>query len=924
MPPELVVKLQSTQQHAPTGERRRVTMLFCDVTGSTAAAERLDPEEWAGIMNGAFAHMMEPIYRYEGTLARLMGDAVLAFFGAPIAHEDDPARAVHAGLEIQRAVAPYREEVRARWGLDFNVRVGINSGLVVMGAVGSDLRVDYTAMGDAVNVAARMEQTAEPGTVQVSGATHRLIAPLFESLDLGAFEVKGRAEPVRAYRVLRALQRPGSLRGIAGMRAPMIGRDAERGALLEAVAAAARGEGRIVSVIAEAGIGKSRLVAEAREEAASGDATAGVRWYEGRSVSYDTGVPYAPVRDLLRGILELTGEEPPAVARERVAAMAMRAGAGDAVTPYLAEVLGVRAEAPGDTAYLDPAQLRERVVGAIGTLIEGLSRETPLALVFEDLHWADSATIDVVRGLQDVAERAAVVLIGLFRPERDDEAWSVHEAAERGHHHRYTALQLQALDEGDARALVSALLHIDGLPPEVQELILQKAEGNPFFVEEVVRSLLDRGLVEQRDGRWVATAEVTALAVPDTLAAVLTTRLDQLDDRERGVTQAASVLGREFLFDELGALAGVALGGVEVDAALVELQRRDIVREVARIPRRRFRFKHGLLRDAVYETILLARRAELHGAVATALERAEPERVEDIAEHFVRARLPQRALPYLVTAGERAAQAYATPEAIRHLEDALALLEDSTDHALIRRALEALGGARTLRFELGGAAEAYTRLAAEGDRLGRPELRVSGLNKLAFLRGMFMGEREEALTYLAESEATARATTDSGGLIESCMTQCYMLTGYARFDQLEPYMAEVMELGQRLGLPDETLFGMTHFTNALVYLLRFDEAEVHAQRTLALAEAQGHAGYQAELLVQAIPLTAMSRGDVPAAVDALTRGLAIAVRIGHRQAETMAAVQLAKVNAAGGRYVEALEFGEQALAAADRSGLPML
>ena len=263
IPREQLSKLEAAQSGGGMrGERRVVTMLFCDVAGSTAGASKLDPEEWSEIMNGAFEHLIAPVYHYEGTLARLMGDAILAFFGAPIAHEDDPQRAVLAGLEIVDGIRPYRLEVNKRWGLDFDVRVGINTGLVVVGEVGSDLRVEYTAMGDAINLAARMEQTAQPDTVQISADTHRLLAPLFDFEDLGEIEVKGKTEPVQVYKVLGQTAEPGRLRGIEGLDSPLVGRDREIGTLKSVIAELRQGRGQVVSVMGEAGLGKSRLIAE--------------------------------------------------------------------------------------------------------------------------------------------------------------------------------------------------------------------------------------------------------------------------------------------------------------------------------------------------------------------------------------------------------------------------------------------------------------------------------------------------------------------------------------------------------------------------------------------------------------------------------------------------------------------------------------
>ena len=284
-------------------------MLFCDVTGSTAAAENLDPEEWAEIMNGAFAYFIEPVYRYEGTLARLMGDAILAFFGAPIAHEDDAHRAVLAGLDILQAIGPYREEVKRKWGVDFEVRVGINTGLVVVGEVGSDLRLEYTALGDAINVAARMEQSAKPGTVQISADTQTLIAPLFDFEDLGDTEVKGKSAPVRIYRVLGRKAQPERERGIVGLDSPMIGRDQELASLKNVVEDLQQGGGQIVSLIGDAGLGKSRIISELHRSLSERFASTSLEWHEGRSRSYETANPYTPFVSLFSSFFGLSADE---------------------------------------------------------------------------------------------------------------------------------------------------------------------------------------------------------------------------------------------------------------------------------------------------------------------------------------------------------------------------------------------------------------------------------------------------------------------------------------------------------------------------------------------------------------------------------------------------------------------------------------
>ena len=925
IPPELLSKLESAVETGELhSERRTVTMLFCDVQGSTTAAEQLDPEEWADIMNGAFECLIAPVYRYEGTLARLMGDAVLAFFGAPISHEDDPERAVLAGLEILKEVEPYKEQVEREWGISFNVRVGINTGLVVVGVMGSDLRVEYTAMGDAVYVAARMEQTATPGTVQISGQTQQLVSRLFEFEDLGSIEVKGRKGAVSSYRVVRTIERP-TTRGIVGLHSPLIGRAAELSALREAVDAIFQGQGRVISVIGEAGLGKSRLVTELKEQLEAEGAIDRVGWYEGRALSYETATPYTPVRGIVKGLAEVGSSETPPEVWRKIEALVSHAlpGRTAEVAPFVGSMMG--AELPAElmqrVSYLAAPQLRMEIFRAVIELIEGLASKQPLVLAFEDLQWADSASIDLVLELLNLAERSMLLLLLVFRPRRQETSWQVHEAAEREHTHLYTAIQLAPLEESDTRALVASLLAVDDLTESTRELILGKSEGNPFFVEEVIRSLIDHGLVVHEGGRWVATSEVADFSVPDTLAAVLTTRLDQLESRPRGVAQAASVIGREFHYEEFAAVLE-DIG--TLDDSLLDLERREFVREVTRVPNRVFRFKHVLVQEAAYETLLLKRRGELHTAIATFLERMQPERVEDISGHFLRTRQQERALPYLVTAGERAAQAYALPEAIERMETALDLFGDAPDLGLLRRSLESLGGAKELSFDHEGARDAYARLRTEGEHRDDTPMRVSGLNKLALLRGHYFDERAEALDDLSQSRAMAEDSNDGEGLVESCMFQCFLRTGFAEFDEVEHYMTEITRLGNEMGLEEPTLFGMTHFANTLAFLTRFDEALVQGEATLARAEELGNLRYQALLLTFVIPICHMRNGAMPEALAALERGMEIAQRIGDRESEVFVSTLQGKVAMALGQYEQALALFRRTVAASDATGIPYL
>ena len=411
------------------GERRIVTILFCDVAGCSAMAEQLDPEEWAEIMNDAFQYLTGPIERYEGTVARLMGDSILAFFGAPVAHEDDPRRAVLAGLDIGEGVGGFREEIRREYGLDFNVRVGINTGPVVVGEVGSDFAGEYTAMGDAVNLASRMEQSAEPGTVQVAENTYALIEPLFDFEPLRPIEVKGKAAPVPAFRVKGPKAEPGRVRGIDGLSAPLVGRDGEMDTLRRIAPELREGRGQIVCMIGEPGLGKSRLIDELRAEwqgAANGHAP----WIESRGISYDTTRPYGLFQQQLRQTCGVNENDPPEVVREKVT-RSMQELPPDARELAIRAVEAlVAARAESDEPQLEGETLKRELFEAILAIWSRLASHAPIVLVFDDMHWVDPASAELLSHLFQLTDEVPILFLCATRPERQSPAWQIKQLAE--------------------------------------------------------------------------------------------------------------------------------------------------------------------------------------------------------------------------------------------------------------------------------------------------------------------------------------------------------------------------------------------------------------------------------------------------------------------------------------------------------------
>jgi class 3 adenylate cyclase len=553
-PAPLVEKMRSARI---SGERKPVTALFVDVVGSTALAERMDPEDWTAMMNQAFDLLSRAVYRYEGTIAQLQGDALVAFFGAPVAHEDDPERAILAALDMVEVAAEFRRELAQEHGVDFRIRAGINTGPVVVGNVGTDLRYEYTALGDAMNTAARMQAAAEPGTVIVTEATLRLAAGAFEVEDLGDIEVKGKAERVHAYRVIGRRTAPERRRGLEriGLDSPMVGRDEPLRRLEAAFEIVRAGRGRAAFVIGEPGIGKSRLIAELRARVMASDGAAPPStWVEGRCVSYGRNLPYHLLIDIVRSILGLPfadsgSEVTDRAALDRAVADLLADDAewiGDTAT-YLAHMLSLplRAEEQ-ERENLTPDVVQARYVAAVHRLLRALVARGPLVLVCEDLHWADPASIDVAGQLMPLATQLPILFVGAMRAETDSTGWALVAQARELFGEALTEIRLDPLNESESRSLVANLLEIESLPDHVRDRILARAEGNPFFVEEVVRMLIEHGVIVAEGKSWIATDDVGGIAIPETLHGLLLARIDQLPESARRSLRIASVIGRQF------------------------------------------------------------------------------------------------------------------------------------------------------------------------------------------------------------------------------------------------------------------------------------------------------------------------------------------------------------------------------------------
>jgi class 3 adenylate cyclase/tetratricopeptide (TPR) repeat protein len=666
------------------GERRRITALFADVVGSTALAESMDPEDWANVMNRVFDVLARSVERYEGTITQFGGDAIVAVFGAPRAHEDDPWRAVQAGLEMVTGI----ERLESDSGQRVQIRVGINTGLAVAGAIGSGSHSEYTALGDPMNVAARLESAAEPGSVLVGEETYRLIGSDIEARDVGLLDLKGKSEPIRAYEVVGSRRAPTRTRGIPGLHSPLVGRQEELAALEGLVTIAAAGRGRVAVVLGEPGIGKSRLLRELRARCSQTD---GLGWVVGRCLSYGSQMPYHLLTSLIGSLLDAADTEDPELVAQAVEERGRELIGGEA--PALKDLAEITGTIEGSDEG-DPAK-RESYRAALSTLIRTrASNHNPLVIVCEDIHWSDPSSAELLADLIPACHDAPVLLVLTSRLDRTSAGWDIVQSARQNLGEALTEISLGPLGGDDARVLVAHLLAIDALPDELRRLVLEKAEGNPFFVEEVVRMLIEREAIEQRDERWTATQAMASIEVPNTVEALIASRVDRLPDDARRTAREAAVVGRRFPLSLVEEIEGQDETKDTVHARLGVLETHGLIRLSATQPQLEYTFRHALVHEVVYASLLRSERRRLHSRVGEALERRHADRPAEIAEtlghHFDEAEDP-RAVGYLMVAGRRALARFANREAFSYFERALDRLESDDEDSLRIRVEAALG-----------------------------------------------------------------------------------------------------------------------------------------------------------------------------------------------------------------------------------------
>ncbi len=851
------------------GERKQVTVLFADLKGSMELLADRDPEGARKLLDPVLEHMMEAVHRYEGTVNQVMGDGIMALFGAPVAHEDHAVRACYAALRMQGAIRRYAEELQRSEGLPLLIRVGLNSGEVVVRSIGSDLRMDYTAVGQTTHLAARIEQMAMPGSSLMTADTLRLAEGYVQVRPLGRLAVKGLTEPIEAYELTgagfaRTRMQILAARGFTRF----IGRDTEMDALGRALDLVDHGHGQVVAAVGEPGVGKSRLFWEFTHS----HRTHGSLVLESASVSHGKATAYLPLADLLREYFRIESRDDARRVAERVTGKMLTLDR--ALEPHLPALMALLDVPVEDPAWigLEAHQRRRQTLEAARRLLLRESQRQPLVLVFEDLHWLDSETQAFLDGLVESLPTARVLLLVNYRPEYGH-GW--------GRKTYYTQIRLDPLLPQSAAELLDALLGVDpGLGP-LKSLVIERTEGNPFFLEECVRTLVETGAVAGERGAYRAARPIAEVRVPGTVQAVLAARIDRLPGDAKRLLQAAAVIGKDVPFALLETIADLPEAALR--RGLDELQATEFLYEARLFPDLEYTFKHALTHAVAYQSLLRSTRQQLHGRIARAVRERFPPTAEAqpelLAHHLTEAGLAEEAVPAWERAGDRAVGRSALVEGIAHFRRGLGLLAGLASPGRARQELafllrlggplvatrgyaaseilEVYGRARVLCEETGEAAALFDVLEGLwGYHYVRADLAMArdlGDQLLS------LAERQRDGTLLLRAHTALGCTTASRG---------EFATARAHLDQALAFHDPARHLVLMTAwAADPGVIALAYQSGTLWTLGYPEQGRAMAERALAVAHPQPHSFTMAWAL-QAIAIEQLRRGAMPEALEA--------------------------------------------------------
>jgi len=868
-----------TSKSALEGERKHVTVLFADLKGSMELLADRDPEEARKLLDPVLERMMEAVHRYEGTVNQVMGDGIMALFGAPVAHEDHAVRACYAALRMQEAVKRYAEEVRREHGVTIRIRAGLNSGEVVVRAIGSDLHMDYTAVGQTSHLAARMEQLADPGTTFLTAETLALTEGFVRATALGPMAVKGLPGPVEVYElagvsVVRSRLQAAAVRGLS----PFVGRAEETNQLRRAVDRAQRGQGQVVAIVGEPGVGKSRLTFELTHS----HRVEGWLVLEAGASSHGKATSYLPISTLLRSYFKLGERDTYEDMRTRINARLFALGESLWPAAHAFEaLLGVPIE---NTRWqgLEPRQRRQHTLEALKHLVLRESQIQPLLLVLEDLHWLDAETQAWLDGLVDGLPAARLLLLVTYRPEYQ------HPWSNRTY---YTQLRVDPLLREGAEDLLQALLGADAELASLRTLLIQRTDGNPFFLEESVRTLVETKILVGERGAYRLAQGFDNVQVPATVQAILASRIDRLPAAQKQLLQSAAVIGKDIPFVLLHAVTDEAEDGVRRHLAL--LQSAEFLYETRVFPESEYTFKHALTQEVAYGGLLTDRRRAIHGRIVEAIERLQGDRlaeqVERLAHHALRAELWEKALLYGRQAGAKATARWALRDGSTQLEQALT----ATKH--LSQTREAIAQAIDVRLELRiaihtlGEVERGIGLMHEAESLAErlgDEIRMGKISLLLSVGLWMLGHSDQAQDPLDRARAIAESSDDDLLRRQAGDHLARLHHDRGNYRQASATLRESLRTfeaagssGMFLGVTPLVTQSTTYLAWSLAELGEFAEARRRTEDSLRLAETSDNP-LALILACMGLGMVHLRHGNATAAIPVLEQGLQVCYTFG--------------------------------------------
>jgi class 3 adenylate cyclase/tetratricopeptide (TPR) repeat protein len=647
--------------------RKYVTVLFSDMSGYTAMSEKLDPEEVKEIMGKIFGEISKAIPRYEGVIDKFIGDAVMALFGIPHSHEDDPVRAIKAAREIHEIVSSLSPQYEKRIGKPLAMHTGICTGLVVTGEMNLE-KGTPGVLGDTINTASRLTSLAKPGEIVISPDTYHQAEGFFTFEPMEPTTVKGKAEPMRPYKVISTKEDPTKTHRLTGLRAELIGRKVEMAQLQEAVANLKQGKGSIFSIVGDAGTGKSRLI----EEFKAGLDLNTIQWREGHAYAYSQNIPYFPLINLLSRAWQIQeGDSPEQVRRKVETGAGFLIGDRNDLIPYLGSLYSLKYP---EIEKISPEYWKASLHEAIQLILANLCKRSSTIICIEDLHWADPSSIEILRHiLSDI--RYPVIFLCIYRPSFS--LFTSHQAATVKSYHE---IRIQDLSPGESQDMVESLLKSQDVPPEFKKFIQTKVEGNPFYLEEVINSLLETATLIHQDDKWLLTKPLSEVNIPSTVQGVISARLDRLEMETKRILQEASVIGRAFLYEILRRITELK---EQIDRRLMGLERLDLIRTRSLQPDLEYIFKHALTQEVVYNGLLKGERQDIHEKIGQVMEELFrdrlPEFYEALAFHFKQGQSVTKAVEYLMKAGQKSFSRFALDESYHFHKEAYDLLSPRTD-----------------------------------------------------------------------------------------------------------------------------------------------------------------------------------------------------------------------------------------------------